>query len=143
MLEKTAFPQCGPCRGYTYVGISKDIRSSSSHTNNYMVVLKNVAKFTGMHLHRSLFSTCNSQLYQKRDAGTCSFLLVLRNFLGTLLLWKTSCKLVLKEELYEKWQTFVLIVIKRYRQADSSFKKQTLQGKVYIWQPLMESWHWT
>ena len=85
-----------------------------------------------MHLYHSLFSTCNLQLYRKRDAGTYSFLLVLRNFLGTLLLWKTSCKLVLKEELYEKWQTFVLIIIKRYRQADSSFKKQTLQGKVYI-----------
>ena len=85
-----------------------------------------------MHLHHSLFSTCNLQLYRKRDAATYSFLLVLRNFLGTLLLWKTSCELVLKEELYEKWQTFVLFIIKRYRQVDSSFKEQTLQGKMYI-----------
>ena len=53
--------------------------------------LKNVAKFTEMHLHRSLFSTCNLQLHGKRDAGIYSFLWVLRNFLGTLLLWKTSC----------------------------------------------------
>ena len=85
-----------------------------------------------MHLHHSLFSTCNLQLYRKRDAGTYSFLLVLRNFLGTLLLWKTFCKWVLKGELYEKWRTDLLIIVKRYREVDSSFKKQTLQGKVYI-----------
>ena len=130
--ENCVFFQCGPCRRYLYAGISQDIRSSSSHMYYYIVVLKNVAKFTGMHLHRSLFSTCNSQLYQKRDAGTCSFLLVLRNFLGTLLLWKTFCKWVLKGELYEKWRTDLLIIVKRYREVDSSFKKQTLQGKVYI-----------
>ena len=32
---------------------------------------------------------------------------------------------------------------KRYREVDSSFKKQTLRGTVYIWEPLIESWHWT
>ena len=73
----------------------------------YIVILKDAAKFTGVHLHRSLFSTCNLQLHRKRDAGTYSFMLVLRNFLGTLLLWKTSCELVLKGELYGKW-TYLL-----------------------------------
>ena len=66
-----------------------------------------------MHLHHSRCSTCNLQLYQKRDAGTYSFLLVWSNFLGTLFLWKTTCELVLKGELYEKWQTDLLIIVKR------------------------------
>ena len=29
--ENFTFLQCGPCRGYSYVMISQDIRSSSSH----------------------------------------------------------------------------------------------------------------
>ena len=33
---------------------------------------------------------------------------------------------------YEKWQTKHSYYNKRYREVDSSFKKQTLQGKVYI-----------
>ena len=76
----------------------------------YIVVLKNVAKFTGMHLHRSFFSTCNLELHRKRHAGTYSFLLVLRKILGTLLLWKTFCELVLRGELYEKWRTDTLVI---------------------------------
>ena len=71
------------------------------------------------------------------------FLLVLWNFLGTRLLQKTSCELVLKVEYYEKWWTDILVIIKRYHEVDSSFKKQTLRGIVYIWEPLIESWHWT
>ena len=69
---------------------------------------------------------------KRRDAGTYSFLLVLRNFLGTLLLRKTSCEVFLKEELYEKWRTDVHIIIKRYREVDSFFMKQTLRRKVYL-----------
>ena len=130
--ENCGYLQCGPCRGYPYVGISQNIRSSTSHMYYYIVILKNIAKFTGMYLHYSLFSTSNLQLYQKRDAGTYSFLVVWWNFLWTILLWKTFWKLVLKGELYEKWQTDVLIIIKWYCEVDSSFKKQTLQGKVYF-----------
>ena len=89
--ENCAFLQCGPCRGYPYVEISQDIRSSSLHMYYYIVVLKDVADFTGMHLQRSLFSNCNLRLHQKRDAGTYNFLLVLRKFLGPLILSKTSC----------------------------------------------------
>ena len=106
--ENCAFLQCGPCRGYPYVEISQDIRSSSLHMYYYIVVLKDVADFTGMHLQRSLFSNCNLRLHQKRDAGTYNFLLVLRNFLGPLILSKTSCELVLKGQLYEKWRTDIL-----------------------------------
>ena len=51
------------------------------------------------------------------------------------LLSKTSCELVLKGEFYEKWRTEVLIIIKRYREVDNFFKKQTLRGKVYIREP--------
>ena len=143
--ENCVFFQCGPCRRYLYAGISQDIRSSSSHMYYYIVILKKVAKFAGIHVHRSLFSTCNLQFHQKRDTGTYSFLLVLRNFLGTLLIWKTSCKLVLKGKLYEKWRTDILIIIKISwsRTSSNFFKKQTLQGKVYIWESLIESWHWT
>ena len=99
----------------------------------YIDVLKNFAKLTGMHLHRSLFSTRNLQLHRKRDAGIYRFLWVLRNFLGTLLLWKTSCKLVLKGEFYEKWLTDILIIIKRYQEVNSSFKKaDIMRESVYL-----------
>ena len=128
--ENCVFFQCGPCRRYLYAGISQDIRSSSSHMYYYIVVLKNVEKLTRMYLHSSLFSICNLQLYRKRGAGTYSF--QLRKFLETLLLWKTSSELVLKGELYEKWLSDVFIIIKRYREVDSSFKKQTFRGKVSI-----------
>ena len=141
--ENCAFLKCGLCRIYFYVGISQDIRSSSSHMYYYIVVLKNLAKLTEMHLHRSLFSTCNLQLHRKRDAGIYRFLWVLRNFLGTLLLSKTSCELVLKGQFYEKWRTDTLIIIKIYREVDNSFKKQTIRGKVYTWERLIESWRWT
>ena len=72
------------------------------------VVLKNFAKFTGMHMKRSFFSTYNLQLYWKRDASIYSFLWVLRIFLGTTLLWKTFCELNLKTEFYKKWRTDIL-----------------------------------
>ena len=143
MLKKSAFLQCGPSRRYLYAGISQDIMSSSTHMYCYIVILKNLAKLTGIHLHRSLFSTCNLQFYWKRDAGIYRFRWVLRNFLGTYLLWKTSCGLVLKGEFYGKWRTNILIIIKIYREVYSSFKKQTLWGKMYLWEPLIESWHWT
>ena len=122
---------------------TQDIRSRSSHMYYYIVVLKNLAKLTGIHLHRSLYSTCNLQLHRKRDAGIYRFRWVLRNFLGALLFWKTSCGLVLKGEFYEKWKTNILIIIKTYREVHGSFKKQALGGKMYIWQSLIESWHWT
>ena len=86
---------------------------------------------------------CKLQLHWKRDAGISGFLWVLWNFLGALLLLKTSYELVLKGQFYEKRQTDVLIIIKRYREVEGSFKKQTLWGKVCIWEPLIESWHWT
>ena len=141
--ENCAFLKCGPCRRYLYTGISQDIRNSSSHIYYYIVVLEKKAKLTGMHLHRSFFSTCSLQFHQKRNAGIYRFWWVLQNFLGKLLLWKTSCGLVLKGEFYEKWRTNILITIKIYREVHSSFKKQILWGKMYLWEPLIESWHWT
>ena len=97
-------------------GYQKVIRSSSSHMYYYVVVLKNLAKFTWTHLHRSLFSTC-----------TYSFLWVLRNFLETLLLWKTSCELILNREFYERWWTDTFIIIDRF------FKKRDIaRESVYL-----------
>ena len=142
-LKKIAFFECRPCRAYLYVRIPQVIRSSRSHMYYYKVVLNRLAKFKGTYRDRSLFSTCNLQLHWERDAGIYLFLLVLRNFLGTGLLRKTSCELVLKVKFYEKWWTDILVIIKRHREVDSSFKKQTLQGTVCIWEPLIESWHWT
>ena len=128
--ENCAFLQCRPWRRYSYVWISKIIRSSSSHMYYYLVVLKNLAKFTGTHLHRGFFSTCNLQLHRKRDAGTYSFLWVSRNFLGALLLWKTSCELILNGGFYEKWWTDILIIMKIYREVDNVFKKnRNCKGK--------------
>ena len=141
--ENCAFLQCGPCSRYLYSGLSQDIRSSSSHMYYYIVVLKNLANLTGMHQHRSLFSTCDLQLYWKRDTGIYRFWWVLRNFLGTRLLWKTSWELVLKEEFDEKWRTNFLVMVKTYREVHSSFEKQILWWVMYIWEPLIESWHWT
>ena len=46
--ENCAFFQNGPCRGYLYQGISQYIRSSSSHMYYNIVVLKDLAKFTGV-----------------------------------------------------------------------------------------------
>ena len=57
MQEKTTFLQCGPCRGYLYVGIFQDITTGSLHMYYCIIVHKNLAKFTEAHLHRSLFST--------------------------------------------------------------------------------------
>ena len=68
MLEKIAFLQCRLCRGYLYVGMPQDIRSISSHMYYYIVVLNSLAKFTGTHRDRSLFSTCSLQLHWKRNA---------------------------------------------------------------------------
>ena len=132
--ENCAFLQCRPWRRYSYVWISKIIRSSSSHMYYYLVVLKNLAKFTGTHLHRGFFSTCNLQLHRKRDAGTYSFLWVLQNFLGTLLLWKTSCELILNGEFYEKWWTDILIIIKNISCSRQLFLKKadTARESVYL-----------
>ena len=53
----------------------------------------------------------------------------MQNFLGTLLL----CKLGLKGELYEKWRTNILIMIKIYREVHSSFKKTDIvRENVYV-----------
>ena len=131
MKTKTAFLQCGPYRGYYFVGISQDIRSSSLHMYYYLVILKNLVKFTGTHFHRGLFSTCNLQLHWKRVTGTWSFLLVFRNFLGTLLLQKISCKLVLKKRFYEKWRTDILIIIKICPEIDSAFFLKQKQKKTH------------
>ena len=94
-----------------------------------IVVLKNFAKFTGMHLHRSFFSTCDLKLYWKGNADIYSFLWVLQLFLGTALLWKTSCDLVLKGEFYENGEPTFFIIIKIYREVDSSFKKKKPKKK--------------
>ena len=64
-------------------------------------------------------------LFNQQLSTSYSFLWVPINFLGTILLWKTSCKLILKGEFYS------LVVIKRYSKVDSSFKKQTLRS-VYL-----------
>ena len=43
-----------------------------------------------------------------------------------------------KGKFYKKWRTDILYD-KRYSEFDGSFKKQTLQGKVYIREPSIES----
>ena len=86
MLEKTVhFFDMNLIEDISNVGISKDIRSSSSHMYYYIVALKHLAKFTGIHRHRRLFSTCSLQLHWWRVAGTSSFLWVLKKILGTRL----------------------------------------------------------
>ena len=52
-----------------YAVISEDIKSISLHMYYCIVIFKNLTILTGMHLHRSLFSTCNLQLHRKRDTS--------------------------------------------------------------------------
>ena len=122
------------------MGIPQDIRSSSSHMYCYIVVFKNLTKLTGMHLHRSLLLTCNLQLYRKRERRlhiwfSVSFVKFFRN----TFIMENLLKIGFERRTYEKWRTDVLIIIKRYREVDSSFMKQTLRGKVYIEEPLIEN----
>ena len=58
---------------------------------------------------------------------------VLRNFLGTTsLLLGTSSELLLKVEFSKKWRTDILVIIKRYREVNSSFKKVIARESVYL-----------
>ena len=110
--EYCAFLQCEPCRGYPYVGRSQDIRSSSLHIYYYTVVLTNFAKFKGTQLHRSLFSTCNLQLYWKRDGGiykrSVSFAkffrrtFIMKNLLRIRFERRTLLKMVNRHSYYNK-----------------------------------------
>ena len=109
--DNCAFLQCGNCRRNLYAGISQDIRSSSSHKYYYIVLLKNVAKLTGMHLHPSFFSTCNLYLHQKRRQHiyiSVSFAKFFRNtFIMENLLWtgferKTLWKMENQHSYYNK-----------------------------------------
>ena len=121
----------------------QDIRSSSSLMYCYIVALKNVPKFTGIHLHR-IFSTCNLQLHRKRERRRqIWFSVSFAKFFRNTFIMENLLKIGFERRTYEKWRTDVLIIIKRYREVDSSFMKQSLRGKVYIGEPLIESWHWT
>ena len=98
--ESCAFLQCWPCRRYSYVGISQDITSSSSHLFFYIVFLKNSAKFTGTHL--SLFSTCNLQSHWETDAGIYSFLWVLWKFFRNTLIMENLLRNVFERRTVRK-----------------------------------------
>ena len=84
-----------------YVGISQDIRSSSSNILYQIFVLKN--------LQNSQWRTCTKVFFQpttcnfiEKETLVCIFFpWILRIFLGTTLLWKTSCELVLKGGFYK------------------------------------------
>ena len=122
------------------MGIPQDIRSSSSHMYCYIVVFKNLTKLTGMHLHRSLLLTCNLQLYRKRERRLhIWFSVSFVKFFRKTFIMENLLKIGFERRTYEKWRTDVLIIIKRYREVDSSFMKQTLRGKVYIEEPLIEN----
>ena len=114
--ENCVFLQCGPCRGHAYVTISKDIRSGSSQMDYHIV--KTFSKFTGMHLNWIFLKKLKLHLMKKILQH---ILLSVRfvKFLGTPLLLKTSCELFFK-----KWRTNLLIIIKRCRKVNSSFKKR-------------------
>ena len=105
MLEKTVH--------FLNVGLVKDTlrRNIPSHQKQQFehallnICSEKFAKFTVTHVHQSLFSICNLQLYWKRDTGMHTFPWILRIFLGATLLRKTSCELVLKGGFYKIWRT--------------------------------------
>ena len=68
----------------------------------------------------SFFNLQSATLLKKKTPSYIFF----RDFLETTLLRRTSCKLGLKGEVYEKWRTGILI-IKRYLKVNSSFIEQT------------------
>ena len=67
--------------------------------------IKKYAKFTRTYLHRSLFSTCNLQLYWKKDTGISIFSVKMfsAKYFRNKFIRKNSCELVLKGDFYEKW----------------------------------------
>ena len=93
--------------------------------------IKKYAKFTRTYLHRSLFSTCNLQLYWKKDTGISIFSVKMfsakyfRNKFITEKLLRTGFERRFLRKMV-KWIT------KKYRKGDSSFKEQTFWQKVYI-----------
>ena len=95
-----------------------------------IVVLKNFAKFTGMHVHRSLFLTHNLQLYWKKSCWHIYFSANFsKMFRSTLSYYgKTSCELVLKGELYKKWRIDILIITRDIVKSTALPKNR---GKVY------------
>ena len=135
--ENCAFLQCWLCRRYPYVKISQDIRSRSSHMYYYIVVLKKLAKLTEMHL---LFQPVTFNFIGKETSTYIDFCEFCKNFQDTFIIWNLL-QIAFGLEFYEKWRTEILIIIKIYREVDRSFKKQTLRGKAYIWEPLIECWH--
>ena len=126
--ESCAFFQCETCRGYTCVEITRDIRSSRLHMYTKQLLLKillSLQKFTctGVSFQPTTFSFIEKET-------PVYILRFLRNFLGILLLWKASCKLVLKEEIYEKWKTNIFYYNKEISQSQQLFpKNRHCEGK--------------
>ena len=124
--ENCVFLQCQPFKRYLYLGISRDIISSGAPIYYYIDVLKNSAKVTGMHLHRSLYLTCNFQLHWFfRNTFTMENLP--RTSVKRRIFWKTENRHYYNEDMSWSWQLF---------------QKYTLRGKVFIWEILIEGWHW-
>ena len=72
--------------------------------------IKNYAKFTRTYLHRSLFSTCNLQLYWKKDTSISVFSVKMfsakyfrNNFITEKLLWTGFERRILRKMV--KWIT--------------------------------------
>ena len=88
----------------------KNQKQQFAHVLLNSFVFKSVAKFTGMRMHWSLFSTCYFQHHRKRDASIYNFRWVLRNFLRTLLWWNIYCENLLhtyyNTEISRRWQPF-------------------------------------
>ena len=130
--EDCAFLQCRLCRGYPtqrYPKISKAAVRTCTTKQSFLKIQQNSQEYT---CTRVSFQppTFNFIGEESRDI---QLLVSFAKILGTLLLWKTSCKLVLKGEFYEKWLTDIIIIIKRYREVNSSFKKTDItRESVYL-----------
>ena len=130
MLEKTVhflnadLVEDTPTQGYR--NISEAAFRTCSTKQSFLKITQNLKERICIGV---FFQPAICNFIVKKTSAYIFFCVNLQIFLGTALICKTSCKLVLKGEFYEKWRTNVLI-IKRFRKVDSSFKEETLsEGK--------------
>ena len=148
MLEKTAFLPFFPLYR---IFLRRVIPRCQKQQFSHVLLHSRSKKFSKIHGNsfppESLFNLQPSTSLEKRRRQillSVSFVKFFRNSFIIENLLQTG----FEKWILPKWRTDILIIIKIYRKVDSFFfflKKHTLHifDKAYIWEPLIESWHWT
>ena len=114
MLEETVyflnlgFAEDIPIQGYFRISQAADCTFSTEYL--FLTILQNPQRnnCAGVSFQPA---TCNF-IEKEKPTFFCEFC---KFFLGTTLLWKTSCELVLKGQFYKKQRTNILFIMKRSR----------------------------